>query len=471
MRHILVGTFLIGACSDPPQSTTADASIDSSVDAQQNPCARQALPHAETTLAVTNLAPGETLRYNLPLLRGNAVAGPVTITTASVTVSWPVVGGEWKALVPLTAGCNVVTLAADSETIQFALEFEEQTTDHYVRPVYAEGADGAGTFDAPSGISNTEADGVARVQIAAWMWQTYYAETMNRAGLGRVTFRLPLDTNGRPIVSVLRSTKTVAQLRAMTGGDVWSQLYGDFSGLPNRENVKDVVVTSFSHYDPGTMQTQASAALGGGHQAMMSGAVMFTWPPSLAAVAPAFVDTTTIDSTMFAVDSANRGPAYWASYTTTSGAMLHELGHTLGLPHDMDYASLMTRGFDGWNRTFMMSEPGTTPITDASLPVGLVKYQAVWLGADRWFTQGVAADPPTGVAISANGDTLTIASANGVRVVMFWDGNNTFAADEPQDVAQVTYSQAALHTRFPSASSIRLLVRDARGAGAEYTVP
>ncbi len=470
MRRVLLGAFLVAACSPDPQTTTVDGSVDGPGNVE-NPCAQLALPRASTTLAVTNLAPGEMLRYNLALVRGDAVDGPVTITSANESVSWPVVGGTWKALVPLAAGCNVVTLAAGGETLRFALRFEEQTTDHLVRPVYAEGADGPGTFDAPSGIANSEADGVARVQLAAWMWQTYYAETMNRAGLGRITFRLPLDSNGRPVVSVLRSTKTVAQLRTMTGGDIWSQLYSDFSALPDRENVKDVIVTSFSHYDPGSGQVQAGAALGGGHQAMMHGADLFTWAPSLAAVAPSFVDTTAIDTSMYAVDSALRGPAFWASYTTTSGAVLHELGHTLGLPHDVDYASMMTRGFDGWNRTFMMSEPGMSPIPDSALPVGLVTYQAVWLGADRWFTQGVTADPPSGITITPSGDALVISSANGVRVVMFWDGSNSFAADEPQDATQVTYSHATLHARFPSASSLRLLVRDARGESAEYTVP
>ena len=55
-------------------------------------------------------------------------------------------------------------------------------------------------------------------------------------------------------------------------------------------------------------------------------------------------------------DSGLRGTV-WASAATGVGAMLHEMGHTFGLPHSTDGRSAMSRGFDLFNRRFVAYEP------------------------------------------------------------------------------------------------------------------
>lgn len=435
---------------------------------------------AAPTLGVTNFAPNTVVGYNLPIVRGRARGSTVAITSNGETVSWPVVGGVYKALVPLAPGANSIALASASERVTFPLVFVAQTTDHIVRPLWIEAADGDGSFEAPAGMSNTAADGAARLQIAAWMWQSLYAEAMLARGRGRTTFALQLDGRHRPVVTTARSTRTLAQLRAMGDVDIWNQLYSDFgsAGGAQRESIKDAGVLSFSHYVAATRTMQAGGALGGGHQATMHGADVWTWPATLAGVVPQFLATAVVDPTQLCDDSAGRGTV-WANDATTAGALLHELGHTLGFPHDQEYTSIMYRGFDTWNRYFMTSEPpaaggsgGLAQIQDTDLPVSLVDYQAAWLAHSPWFTQ-TPPPAPGAITVSVTGDTLTIASSDAVRDVMFWDHNLTQAADVFDGAAPrtVTYSVAALHARFPAISTLGILVEGDTGQSTTFDVP
>lgn len=478
-QMILVGIAVVavtmGCTAGGGGSDTSDGSdaSDGSADG--------ALPDAlTTTLGVTNLSSGTTLGYNLPIVRGRALGTSVAITSNGGTVTWPVVGGLYKALVPLAPGRNTITLASGGERTSFRLVFSPQTTDHYVRPLWIEAADGDGSFEAPAGIPNTAADGAARVQIAAWMWQSFYAEAMLARGRGRTTFALKLDAQHRPIVTTVRSSKTLAELRAMADGDIWGQLYSDLGsdGGAQRESIKDVGVLSFSHYVAATRTIQAGGALGGGHQATMHGADVWTWPERLADVVPQFLATAVVDPAQLCDDSAGRGTV-WANDATTAGALLHEFGHTLGFAHDQNYQSIMYRGFDEWNRYFMMSEPpdaggggGLAQIADSDLPIALVDYEAAWLAHSPWFTQ--TPPPPSGtISVGVSGDTLTITCSDAVRDVIFWDGNLTQTADlyEGTPRSTVTYSVAALHARFPAISSLGILVEGNTGQSTAFDVP
>ena len=114
---------------------------------------------------------------------------------------------------------------------------------------------------------------------------------------------------------------------------------------------------------------------------------------------------------------------------------MHELGHTFGFAHNTDYTSIMYRGFDTWNRFFMTSEPpsdasdGIPQIQDSDLPHALVAYETMWLAYSPWFTQVPRVDPGGAVTITQSGDTVTVASPNKIRDIIFWDDNLTFDAD------------------------------------------
>lgn len=431
------------------------------------------------TLSVTNLSSGTTLGYNLPLVRGQAPGTTVEIESNGEVVTWPVVGGFYKALVPLAPGDNAIALRAGDAQLTLALAFAPQTNDHLVRPLWVEASDGDGSFDAPPGTANTAADGAARVQIAAWMWQSFYAEVMAAQGRGRTTFALALDAQHRPVVTTVRARRTLAELRAMADVAIWSQLYSDLisDGGAQRDAIKDVAILSFSHYVPDTGELQGGGALGGAHQAMMQGSSVWTWPATLADVAPQLTATALVDTDRLSDDSAGRGTV-WANAATTSGALLHELGHTLGFDHDVHDGSVMARGFDTWTRYFMISEPtslgsrGLAPIADDDLPAGFVDYQAAWLASSPWFTQ--TPPPPLAGPISATtvGDDMTIESQAPIRVAIFADGGVSLGGDSFADArTKVTYSLAALHARFRNTVQLYVHVEDASGQTANLYVP
>lgn len=87
---------------------------------------------------------------------------------------------------------------------------------------------------------------------------------------------------------------------------------------------------------------------------------MFTWPSCVDDIVKSFMDDTKIDTDILFDDSAGRG-TWGTSASTTIGAMLHEVGHCLSLPHpfrkDADQRSgIMGRGFDYIHRLFINVE-------------------------------------------------------------------------------------------------------------------
>jgi hypothetical protein len=82
-------------------------------------------------------------------------------------------------------------------------------------------------------------------------------------------------------------------------------------------------------------------------------ACLHTFATSIDDVEHCWNDTTKIAQGCFD-DSCYRG-TNWANYATCLGASMHEVGHSFGLPHTE--SGIMARGFDNFNRFFMISEP------------------------------------------------------------------------------------------------------------------
>jgi hypothetical protein len=425
---------------------------------------------------VDNLELRETLRFDLALLTGSAdsSASAVDIEIGGAHRSWPVVQGRFKALVPLSAGCNDLTLRTGGASAEFALAYAPQTNPRQVRPVYILSADEDGTFLAPPGEPNDIASAVERIRLAARMLQTFTAEKMREQGLGRRTFALPTDASGEVIVDVVRSAVTNAQAQSMDGYALYSQFYGE---VPLGGGNKVLAIMGMSEYDGATRTATAHAALGGGDLAIFGSTGLHTWARSLDEVVARFSDARVVDPSLLHDDSAGRA-RFWSNYATGLGAALHEIGHTMSLPHPADPSTVMGRGFDQVNRAFLLVEPphaysgGIDPITPGD-ERGWARSSAVRLRFHRWFALDdvdYAVDvPPTMTLLP---DAVRIESAAGVRHIELMvdglgSGHEEMLGSAPQAFELTLES---LRGRFPDALQVDVSAIDSDGNIAEMRV-
>jgi hypothetical protein len=372
-----------------------------------------------------NVVQREVLRYDLALVSGTASAGAtaVTVEAGGQARSWPVIGGRWKALVPLATGCNDIVLRTGAASAELALTFQPQTNPRRVRLAYVIASDSDGRFDAPAGEPNDQASAVARVRLAGRLMQTFTAEAMNAQGLGRRTFRLDSDASGLPIVQVFRSSITTAQAHAMTDLELYDQ-FKDELDTDATPDVKWFAMLGTSHYIPG-VGTVGHGARGAGTFCIFGSTSLHTWAQSVDELVARWSDARFIDTSQLSDDSAYRG-THWANYATGLGAAMHEVGHTLSLPHvpASTGPSVMNRGFDHVNRTFVMVEPpsatgsGISPITGADL-VGWEASHAVRLRYHRFLSLDDVAYPTSTLpAIYSTGTAARVEAASPLRQVM-----------------------------------------------------
>ena len=309
------------------------------------------------------------------------------------------------------------------------------------------------------------------MRVDARLMQTFTAETMKRAGLGRRTFRLARDTAHEPIVEVFRSKMTSAQARGMDGNALWSAFYTELGALPDRASSLDVAVMSMSQYQPATKSTLAHTALGGGRLGLFGSTTLYAHAASLDEVPLKFADATLVDTTRVPDDSASRG-SVWANYATGLGATQHEMGHCLSLPHPANRQGFMARAFDHFNRTFAITEPrsrtgtGLSPTLPSS-EAGVDRSNAVRLRFHRWLAPTAVAyqvnQPPTFTVDSAG---VRIASAAGLRHVQYLvngEGadHDEHLTDPPPPSVMLTLDR--LRTRFPTATSVNISTIDNDG--------
>jgi hypothetical protein len=381
-----------------------------------------------------NVVQREVLRYDLALVSGAASPGATTVAVevGGQARSWPVVAGRWKALVPLAAGCNDIVLRTGAASAELALTFQPQTNPRRVRLAYVIASDSDGRFDAPAGEPNDQASAVARVRLAGRLMQTFTAEAMNAQGLGRRTFRLDSDGSGQPIVQVFRSSLTTAQAHAMTDLELYDQFKTELD-TDATPDVKWFAMLGTSHYIPG-VGTVGHGARGAGTFCIFGSTGLHTWAQSVDEVVARWSDARTIDTTQLHDDSAGRG-TYWANYATGLGAAMHEIGHTLSLPHAPYGSSVMNRGFDHVNRTFLMTEPphayssGIAPITSLD-ERGWDPAHAVRLRYHRFLGHDDVAYPTNTLpAIFSTGTAARVEAASPLRQVMVEVDGESFESE------------------------------------------
>jgi len=185
----------------------------------------------------------------------------------------------------------------------------------------------------------------------------------------------------------LTISKAVALGDENGGVPLWVEIVKHVQ-VPASPDTINVAVMNFSWWDDVAKRARAHTALGAGTLALFGGASMSVWPRSWRDVLGVFLDRRPVDRQRV-FDDGCRGKV-WALASTTIGAMLHELGHCLSLPHPAvnvkaathPGGGIMGRGFDQLNRLFVFEEDGRVfngkdePVFDRSSAVRLYFHSA-----------------------------------------------------------------------------------------------
>jgi len=352
---------------------------------------------AAEPITLENYQGGETLRYTVPLIRGTLADKSLTAVevvnesskrdTARLTCLAH--DGRFKALAELVPGLNHLVIQAGKQRKTLDLTYQPQTSPNVVRMVYAVDSTGDTTYQTP--VKDDKQDYVGKLGTMMLMMQTFSAERMHDIGMGRKTFNLELDDNGKVKVHVMKCNKTAQEVFTMAGGrgELFSYLAGQTNQNLPSQNSRNVIYTGFSRFNPETKQNMAYTALGGGNTALFGGTNMYSYPSRLADIQQAFMDSTPIDTDNFSSDSAGRH-VFWANASTSIGATLHETGHTFDLPHVRDGTGIMSRGFDLFSRFWTLQEApkrGQTKLTDYQEDQA-AKWElgsAAFLNSSPWF--------------------------------------------------------------------------------------
>eukprot|EP00743_Colponemidia_sp_Colp-15_P008606 GILK01009365.1.p1 GENE.GILK01009365.1~~GILK01009365.1.p1 ORF type:complete len:632 (+),score=80.64 GILK01009365.1:68-1897(+) len=337
---------------------------------------------SESSIRVLNFEHEEVLSYCLPLISGLVPDHTRTVYISSTgdtkTREWPVYNGQFKGVVQLQLGENVVSIRAGADTLQLSLYYlpaktvalssTSSASRYFIRLVFLLSRDGNGCICGPEDECCSIESGRSRLAFCALLIQSVMAETMRSQGYGRLTFRLENEGDvGFPLVHQLRSPLTTSELHRMAGGDLWSHFYHELTqcGFAN-EQVINIGLMSFSSFDVHKKQPLGHTALGGGSLALFSCCNMYTWPSSIDELVHRITDDRPVDSNRFFDDSNHRGRR-WSNFSTGVGAVLHELSHCLGLPHVTNGFGIMARDFDYLVRNFTSCEY----ITDQGRRIGM----------------------------------------------------------------------------------------------------
>ncbi|OLL23479.1 putative zinc metalloproteinase [Neolecta irregularis DAH-3] len=334
-----------------------------------------------------------------PETRFDATIAVSTKSDSFPTQTWPVTDSHFKVLVQLVPGPNTFDfvffppegMGFNTSTGSLLINYLPLLQAPPIHLVILMGSDSSGTFDSLPGKRNDLQEAIRKFRMAGYLWQAFTGEQMFRNGMGRRCFRLDeewiKDTlsngNSNPEttarIHLVKSSLTVSQLRdpdlaqqnkngTRTGGlfDIALDALRSY-GFQGKCYISCLLLDA--NYNKDLNLITGHAALGGGAGDIQLGIfgshTLWAWPSCFEQVVTAFMDETPADTNYVGIDG--EGSVAWQAANVGLGAMLHELGHALGCPHQPDgktssiakrlILGIMLRGYTIFNRTFMTNEP------------------------------------------------------------------------------------------------------------------
>ncbi|KAK4182430.1 putative peptidase family-domain-containing protein [Podospora australis] len=320
---------------------------------------------------------------------------------------WPYSRGYFKALLMLSPGINTVTISmASDSTISktFSIRYTPLLHKPPLHLAILVAKDSPLLIDCPpskhGGVSSAHSGleaAIAKFRTTAYMWQALTAEDMRGLGLGRRSFRLEevWSTNSLtkeslnstkdprkvlglvPKVHVVRTNKTVAQLRAtgtspeQPGPDIHKiflsalESYGGpfssdtapvIAGLildSQYDEIKGrVLADNMSFRIPRYNPKGISLGMFGSHLA-------YAWPRFIEELPDCLLDTTDPGNTVMVEEYPSGEALMWEACATGQTSFLRQVGAAFGL-EETENGSIMHRQYPpDWAQAFLPVVPQT----------------------------------------------------------------------------------------------------------------
>jgi hypothetical protein len=336
---------------------------------------------------------------------------------------WPVHDSYFKALVHLEPGWNRIRLDFTSPKVSTSntsipshatfmnINYLPLTHSPPLQLAIILGHDSPGTYDAPPERIQREGNGlelaVKKFRMAAYLWQAFTGEQMNRYGFGRRCFRLEDSWEPGTLsyqdwgenqfrtqakVHVIRSKRSVAEIRDLERAqqydhgtkkgelfDIAAEAIKDYFQIAPGNKLYVSCMFLDSQWDTNAKTIRGHAALGGGVPDLQLGIfgsqALHSYPSSIEEVYQAFSDCTRTDTAFVANDCGESG-SNWEAANIGIGAHLHETGHLFGCPHQE--SGVMLRDYVTFNRTFTCREPYVTRTKSPGQRLVLPQDECKW---------------------------------------------------------------------------------------------
>lgn len=277
------------------------------------------------------------------------------------------------------------------------------------------GRDSPALFDCPSGKmyeGNNMNTAVKKLRVGARIMQAFTIDEMNKNNVGKRCFRFVEEETVSTIsyqeemkgirrsevkIHVIVTDRSVAEIRdanyaqqnanAKEAGKLFDfalqalEKYGGPFSPQSTANIPALAAVMIldATWDKQAKLIRGHAALGGGNDkiklAIFGSQGLHSWPMNWESIHRAFTDCTPLNVEEVAND-CNECSQYWECLCVSLGAFMHEIGHSLGCPHQEN--GVMLRDYTWMNRKFLTKEKNCVRTRRAEWGPVLSKDEPGW---------------------------------------------------------------------------------------------